>query len=357
MKTILTSHLIVSLYAISAFTSGFELTDGHRRSITFEDRYPDAAAEFPGWADYPIHSYKLWQERMPKGNYTGNTLMENALNVSWLVYFDLTDAAYPFQYGNIHGVNDTIYVQALIWNNSDEAYDITDVTIQDWFYPVIYDPMVDVYKNEPLADTNSFSYRFEHWSTYRTQIICPKPDSIKAQEIVAFTYSVWGLAPGYFRINLKQAHDIPESVHILIKAAYDGFIISKPNSLIDTLNAYATIGNRAIKRKDFDLAIQQAELILERNPNAIAGWHLTALTFVAAGDTSNAMMAYDSALFLLDNWLDPLVQKTADFSDRHQRWHNRLAAHLRYNRWRLKHPIAAQNNWRSCVLYDISQED
>lgn len=119
----------------------------------------------------------IWEPRT-YGEFQLGYWHKDSFNISWIVHHSEPDGGYPYHYGYVWGINDTIKVR--IYLNNRLPYDkimISD-SPQDWFYPVLYDPMVDVFKTKPLADTSAFSYRFEHWVKMRDNQMIVKPDTI-----------------------------------------------------------------------------------------------------------------------------------------------------------------------------------
>ena len=58
-------------------------------------------------------------------------------------------------------INDTVIVEVYFANQTDDDYYIGSSTPHDWFYPVLYDPYVDVFSTPMLADTSIFDFRFD----------------------------------------------------------------------------------------------------------------------------------------------------------------------------------------------------
>jgi len=201
----------------------------------------------------------MYNDNNSWGNYKLGYWHKEAFHVSWGVAYKDPAVGYPYRSGNTDGVNDTVKVMVYFDNRTDDDYPIASATPQDWFYPVLYDPYVDVFDTPMLADTSTFEYRFENWITMSKGVITTKPDTIFSSPnrgyhlTYGLIYSMWGLTPGTLRVILKPTATKPSDVKLVVDVSQNLFTISTSQDILDTLNSYCTISINALSRKEFTL--------------------------------------------------------------------------------------------------------
>jgi len=286
----------------------------------------------------------MWREDQPWGNYQLGYWPKDSFVVSWTVTNLDPSLGYPYASGCVTGINDTAKVQVFFDNRSGTDYSLNGITPQDWFYPVLFDPYLDVFSSEPLADTSGFEYRFEHWVTMLDHVTTSKPDTIFSlpqrgwDKGYGMVYSIWGLTPGTYRVILKPNTTMPTYVKPVVDNASNYFIITKGQSILDTMNSYVNIAEGALMRREYTLFNSYTNNIFSLEPESLPGWALRYHGYAAQADTLNAIAAIDTLLNIIANRLDPLIPDTSTQTPVHCTWLKQWNDDYSYYRSRMLSP-------------------
>lgn len=287
----------------------------------------------------------MWRAEQPWGQFKLGYWYKDSINVDWTSSSD-APVGYPYHSGCVLGVNDTAKVLVLFDNRTPDNYSLSGKSPEDWFYPVLYDPYVDVFKSPPLADTSAFEYRFEGWINTVNKKIISKPDSIYALanlqrgqgERYGMVYSIWDVGPGTYRVILEPTASKPTDIKLSLTNGNNYFIMAKGQSLEDTLNAYAKIATSALARDQYTLFDSYVDSVFNKNSQSVLGWALKYMKYERQADTTNAITALDSLLNNLEYSLDPLIPDSSDRTDIHDAWLKQWEELARHYRYRLTHP-------------------
>ncbi len=271
-----------------------------------------------------------WHAEGSNGSFKLGYFHPDSFSVTWTVYNSAPAVGYPYHTGNVYGINDTAKVRVYFDNRTENDYDISSASPEDWFYPVLFDPNVDVFTSPMLADTSAFKYRFEHWVTMRNDIITSKPSDIPCMatrklgkgKTYGIVYSIWGVPPGTFRVILKSTSSMPSTIKLTLSNASNYFIITQGQSILDTLNSYSAIAVNALLRQEYSLFNTNVTNIFNMNSKSAIGWALKYHGYAAQADTVNAISAIDSLLNNLDNRIDPEIPDTSKITPIHENWLN-----------------------------------
>ncbi|MBT3231662.1 MAG: hypothetical protein HN356_02500 [Calditrichaeota bacterium] len=294
-----------------------------------------------------------WDREENSGNYKLGYWLPDSFNVKWVVYSPYPLIGYPYHSGNAVGINDTAKVRVYFDNRTDTDYALGSATPETWFIPELYDPYVDVFTASPIADTSVFDYRFEHWIAMSNNEIRSKPDTLYTLETLklgrggryGLIYSLWGVSPGKYRVILKPTAYKPSDIHLCLSTPYNCFTISKGQHLLDTLNSYSNNAYNAFYRHEYTLFNTYVDSILDRNSRSIIGWALDYHGHAAQTDTTNALIALDSLLNILDNNLDTLVADSSERTSVQWRWLKQWGVDYKYFQRRMEDP----EKWRNFI--------
>lgn len=301
------------------------------------------------FAQFPTYTSRIYWPGMYHdddnwGEYRLGTWYKDAFQVKWMVMNKDPYVGYPYHSGNTVGVNDTVKVQLYFANETDDDYYIGASSPQDWFYPVIYDPYVDVFTSPMLADTSIFDYRFEYWITGPHGAIIAQPDTIFSSKVHGYgrvymmVYTMWGLAPGTFRVIMKPTTFKPSDVRLLLDRSPNIYTMSTGQSILDTMNSLSSIADNALSRREFTLFNTYVDSIFSLNPQSLLGWALRYNGYDAQNDTTNALDALDSMLYNIENLIDPLIPDTSRMTPVHKAWLRQWKADYEYFQGRMLYP-------------------
>jgi len=298
-------------------------------------------AQFPSVTNR-VYWPGMWREEQPWGQYQLGYWHEDSFNITWSVGADPA-IGYLYHSANTVGVNDTVKVKVIFDNRSSEDVSLAGLSPEDWFYPVLYDPYVDIFKAAPVADTSDFEYRFEHWVT-RGGLLTPRPDTLFSlptrgwNKAYGLVYSVWDVNPGIFRIILKPTSFLPAYVKIVVDTPDNFFEMRSGECALDTLNSYAAVALNALSRREYTLFNNYVSNIFARDPQSLVGWALRYHGFGAQLDTTDAIAAVDSVLNIITNRLDPLIPDTSAQTPVHTAWLEQWKVDYQHYRARMLYP-------------------
>ena len=288
----------------------------------------------------------MWHNNESWGDFQLGYFYPDSFSVSWTVYNSDPAIGYPYHLGNVFGINDTAKVRVYFDNRTEDDYSLASASPETWFYPVLYDPYVDVFKTPMLADTSVFEYRFEHWITMINDVICTQPDTIHCLssrnlgrgKTYGMIYSIWGVDPGTYRVILIATSSKPANIRLTLDNPNNYFIITRGQNLLDTLNSYSSIAINALLRREFTLCNSYVDSVFNRNPQSLPGWALRYQRYAAQADTTNALTALDSLLYNLDNRIDPQIPDTSEITPIHEAWLKQWNVDYRHYKSRMLYP-------------------
>lgn len=288
----------------------------------------------------------MWHDDENWGEFQLGYWHPDSFLVSWTVYSSDPSIGYPYHSGNVSGINDTVKVRVYFDNQTADDYGIGLGSPEEWFYPVLYDPYVDVFESSPLADTSDFEYRFDHWVTMINDVITTQPDTIHCRSSrrlgnganYGIIYSIWGVNPGTFRVILKPTSSLPSNIRLVLASAYNYFTITNGQNLADTLNSYSIIATSALLRREYTLFNTYVSNIYNLNLQSLPGWALRYHGYAAQADTTNALSALDSLLYNLENRLDPQIPDSSSMTSIHISWLQQWTADYQHYRARMLYP-------------------
>ncbi len=130
------------------------------------------------------------------------------------------EIGYPYHYGNVTGINDTIKVRVYFNNKSSADLIMSGINPETWFYPVLYNPYANVFEEDEIADTSLFDYEFAYWTIMLEHSIISTPDTIfssllnKNKPHYRMIYNLWGVPAGTFRVVLEPTASLPSNIQI-----------------------------------------------------------------------------------------------------------------------------------------------
>ena len=297
---------------------------------------------WPGQGSTP----RIWGEYKPRYQ------QKDTFYIKWMVMNKNPSVGYPYHSGNTVGVNDTVIVEVYFANQTDDDYYIGSSTPHDWFYPVLYDPYVDVFSTPMLADTSIFDFRFEYWIAGRGEIIA-QPDTIYSGpkhgygRVFRMVYTMWGLAPGTFRVIMEPTVSKPSDVKVLLDDSPNVYTMSTGQDILDTLNSYCTIALNALSRQEMTLFNTYVGNIFTLDPKSVPGWALRYHGYKSLADTVNALMALDSLFYNIENRLDPQIPDSSNMTPVHGAWLKQWAQDYGRLRERMLNP----DYWRYRISF------
>lgn len=297
----------------------------------------------------PSHNYsrQMWEPNWLSeswGRFQYVASYPDSFVLSWTVKHSEPEIGYPYHYGNVPGVNDTLRMRVYFDNRSSADFSLSGEYPETWFYPELYDPFVDVFKSKPSADTSAFSYKFEYWTPMRGHTIIDKPDTVYTSVIhgnkprFSMIFNLWGIFPGSYRVVLEPTSNLPTGIELMLDNPNNVFHIIKGQHILDTLNAYCKTAVAAQYRREFTLANSYVDSIFILNSNCIPGWALRYHIYAAQNDTSNALDAIDSLLYIIDNNLDSFYPDSTKVTKYNEWWLNDYKTIYTFNRWRMRNP-------------------
>jgi len=290
----------------------------------------------------------MWAPEQPLGRFQLGYWHQDCFNVSWTVQNSEPEPGYPYHFGTIVGINDTVKVTAYFDNRSASDFVVSSQCPESWFFPVLFDPSEDVFISQPLADTSVFSYRFEHWINMEDGMITNKPDTILSRAIHVPTYpkglvfSIWGVNAGSFRVILKPTSSLPTGIRLVVDNPNSVFTMATGQHSLDTLNAFLMIAGNALLRREFTLFNTYINNAFTMNPNSLPGWALRYSSNLFQADTTNAISAIDSLLYIGNNNLDTFIPDTSARTIYNDAWLNDYLHNYPFARWRLLYPDYAK---------------
>lgn len=96
----------------------------------------------------------MWNEEESWGRFKLEPWPADTFVIRWTVYNSYPAVGYPYRPGNVVGISDTAKVRVYFDNRSNDDFSLGSQSPEDWFYPELYDPYVDVFTSQPLADTS-----------------------------------------------------------------------------------------------------------------------------------------------------------------------------------------------------------
>jgi len=296
----------------------------------------------------------MWENEENSGNFKLGYWHPDTFSVSWIVYSSFPDIGYPYYSGNIVGINDTAKVRVYFDNRTGSDFPVGSTSPEEWFVPELYDPYVDVFTSSPIADTSVFDYRFEHWITLVDDKITSKPDTLYTLSSLklrgtryCLVYSIWGVYPGKYRVILKPTASTPSDIVLVLDSPYNCFTMSKGRNILDTLNSFSNIALNALLRNESTMFNNYVDSIFDINSRSVVGWALEYHGHADQADTTNALIAIDSLLNILDNNLDTLVADTSVRTPIHNAWLKQMSVDYNYYKYRMNYP----ERWGGGFIY------
>ncbi len=209
---------------------------------------------------------------------------------------------------------------------------------------MLYDPNSNVFKEDKLADTTAFNYKFEYWTPMNGRAILAQPDTIYTTSYLTgnpkfrMIYSLWGIPQGHYRVVLEPTGSLPTNIKLMLSTPNNDFHVIEGRSALDTINAYCKTSLEAMNREEFTLAISYADSVFLINSNCIPGWALRYHINAAQFDTTNALKALDSLLYVIDNDLDTFYPDTSKVTDYNKWWLNDYKTGYEFKKWKMRNP-------------------
>ncbi len=316
-------------------------------SVVFSSMYLEPMPDTPQQFYWP----EMWKKGQSWGDFQLGYWHKDSFLISWTAPNSEPEIGYPYHYGTVVGINDTIKVRVYFDNRSSSDFSLGSQSPESWFYPVLYDPFVDIFQEKELADTSAFSYRFERWIDMKNSLTITKPDTIFSRALhenvhpSGMILSIWGVNPGHFRVILKSTINLPTGVKLILDNPNNQFTMSTARDTLDTLNAYSNIAINALLRREFTLFNNYVTDMFDMNSKCLPGWALRYAGYMAQGDSLNAQSAIDSLQNNADNKLDPFIPDTSHATKYHDLWLKNYSHNYKYDAWRLRHPNEAKLIW------------
>lgn len=302
----------------------------------------------------PLNCYHtgMWEANWFSGSSGRFRWVDSALDssfiLSWTVKHSEPEVGYPYHYGNVPGINDTLKLRVFFNNRSSNDYSLSGEDPETWFYPVIYDLNADVFVEKELADTSAFGYRFEYWTQMLSKTIISEPDtiysSVKNSKKPDFRmiFSIWGIYPGSYRIVLEPTAFLPTGIKLKLDNPKNVFHVNKGQDILDTLNTYCKTVVAAQYRQEFTLANTYVDSIFLLNSNCIPGWALRYHIYDAQYDTTNALDALDSLLNVMNNNLDPFYPDSSEVTKFNEWWWDNYKSIYTFRQWQMRYPVVGK---------------
>jgi len=277
-----------------------------------------------------------------------DTALDSSFMLSWTVTHSEPEIGYPYHYGNVPGVNDTLTLRVFFNNRSSSDYCLSGEDPETWFYPVLYDPNADVFKEKELADTSAFGYRFEYWTPMLGHTIIDEPDTIYSSVIHStkpdfrMIFSIWGVYPGSYRVVLEPTAFLSAGIKLTLDNPNNVFHINSGQNVLDTVNTYCKTAIAAQYRQEFTLANTYVDSIFLLNSKCIPGWALRYHICDAQFDTSNALDALDSLLNVINNDLDPFYPDSSEVTEINEWWWENYQTNYTFKRWKMRYPVVGK---------------
>ena len=116
---------------------------------------------------------------------------------------------------------------------------------------------------------------------------------------------IWNLPEGRFQICLEPTDKVPaDFIAVPTGLTYEFY---PPQSLADSLNAYAGCFSRIRRDHDFLGAKAWVDRMLVLNPTSVPGWWFKTVNALDLKDTTEAKSALTKAMNYLDNMSDPAL--------------------------------------------------
>ena len=281
----------------------------------------------PQW-EHPRYYSECWRgaEAYAADGWTTDVYPDTGLFAECSVMPNEPIGAYPYHSGIVKGVSDTTIIYVEFHNRNQTGYNISSVSPETWFTPVLWPVGLDKWKMPPLTLPATFGWRFEYWLK-NLELPSTKPASIPSEyDIVSgYSYSLvfycWGLPAGRYQLMMKKTGSAPSSFKLL-KGDVTPVWITMPTSLADTISAYAACFYRAFDKRNKSACSYWANRILNRNPFSISGYWLRAnQAAFPPPDTLTYFASVDSALAIINRYGDPLLPDSANMTGWVKTWY------------------------------------
>ena len=297
---------------------------------------------------FTIYWPEMWKAEESQGSFRMGYWYKDSINLRLYVASSEPEIGYSYHYGITEEINDTIKVTVYFDNRSSQDFVIASAQPETWFYPVLYEPRVDVFTSPVLADTSIIRYKFEHWVNKSDGVITTAPDTIRTRTLhydvkpKDMVFSIWGISRGSYRVILKPTEYLPQDVKLVVDTQYNTFNIVTTQHTLDTLNSYSMIASNALLRREYTLFNTYVDNMFTVNPLCLPGWALRYAGYMAQGDSVNAKSAIDSLINNAENRIDPFIPDPSKETEFQKYWLEDYIRNYNFEAWRLRNPEEAK---------------
>ncbi|MDP8241032.1 MAG: hypothetical protein P9X24_18225 [Candidatus Hatepunaea meridiana] len=277
---------------------------------------------------------ECWMGEYRCGNYLSDIKPDTGLFAIASPLYNEPMNGYPMHSGIVKGVSDTIVLVVEIFNRNEDPYNISSYQPDNWFVPVLYETGADPRKDFPIADTSNFGYSFEYWNDWHLHIVTQPSVIPYSGNEYSLKYYIWGLPyTGRYRLMMKKTDQAPPGFRLLMRQIPEVWI-TKPVSVIDTINAYAGCFWRARYSGNNNATLAWTDSILALNPSSIVGYKLRTSAYAGLRDSLAMITTFDSTLAILERYGDPLVTDTSEWTFWEKIWYEDMYNSSKLARYR-----------------------
>jgi len=235
--------------------------------------------------------------------------LDSVLNIEEsTVTSPLFERNYPRPTNLCVGLNDTLVLELKLMNRSYETI-ILDKNPEAWIAPRLFDINTNIEFGVPAIDSTELQYNVRRWVWRGRTLPDAPPDSLTARKYEYNLYlNVWGFPEGQWVLSAGVTEHAIERTNVLETGMEFQYYPAKDAQ--DSVNAFIGCAERAMLEYDFNAAQEWVKAALDHHPYSVPAWWERAALYVAAGDSLAAVQAFDSALYYLAEFKDPLLPDT-----------------------------------------------
>lgn len=231
---------------------------------------------------------------------------------------------YPYHSGVVKGVSDTVAIIVVLHNHDTTDFVIGSSQPQNWFMPVIYNPMMNPNKFDPFADTTLLKYSFQGWLLGFSSPVSP-PSILPKGNRTAYSllYYIWNLPVGRSRLLMKGTANLPSNVTEQIDYVKPVWV-AEPKILADTLNAFVARSWRAYFWHNYTTTLSLCDNMLAINPRCVPAYLMQGSIYgsKAMFDSLAYLNSLDSTISILQRYGDSALGDTTMWDIYQWHWYN-----------------------------------
>lgn len=220
------------------------------------------------------------------------------------------DILYPGKLGVCRSLNDTLNVAVRFVNADTLPLVITNTNVEGWVVPMVYEIGDQIETSLSLAGPPSVKWWVRYWRMPNG--VHARPDTLFPGKDYIMQLDVWDVPEGKYQLAIMGTDSVPSWFDVIPSS--DFYHMLSANSLADSINAWATIFERAMADGNLEEAKELLEVIFTHNELSTVGYYERAKFYWKDNDSTETVASFDSVLTRLDKWDDPALPDTTDKS-------------------------------------------